>query len=480
MLAAGDITAPSAPTSLAASAIVQGIRLTWINPTDADLAKIEIFEQNTASPAPSGSSTPSFRLLSDTFTRAGLAIGTTRYYWVRAVDASGNASAWAGPVNAMAVAVNTTELLGQIQAAQIAAGLGGGNLLSNSAPSLGAETVDWALGFNNTGLTSFLSPGFDPWRPPGGGSVYISTIGTPSFSTQFEIYSTLNGQNIPVKPGQRYELSAYLSAHRCSGAVEVAWYLSDGSLISFDVGSATTAAGSGVLSNWGRSTLFATAPATATGAKFIVRGFSFTGSNPYVFIANAYFGEALANQTEFSFWSASGISTLIDGKTVRAETIGAGQLAADSVIASKIAADQVTAVHVGANKIISTSANLGDAVVTTLKIGANEVTVPTSVKGANTTLPSSGAWTDLATLTVTTAGYQPSLVFCSSPSPVSALPHNIRLLIDGVVKVSGVFSLCYSETLAAGSHTIKLQGSSYAGSTPTVNEPTIAYLESKR
>lgn len=121
IVAAGDVTAPGAPTGLVANAMVQGIRLSWTNPTAADLARIDILEQSAATPAPDGATLPSFQLTGDAFIRAGLAIGTTRFYWIRAVDRSGNASAWVGPVSATALAVDVTWINGLLQDAQIAA-----------------------------------------------------------------------------------------------------------------------------------------------------------------------------------------------------------------------------------------------------------------------------------------------------------------------------------------------------------------------
>lgn len=195
----------------------------------------------------------------------------------------------------------------------------------------------------------------------------------------------------------------------------------------------------------------------------------------------------LTSDTKVYRWTNDVIGT---GTAYWSKAVDGADVVAGTVIAGALAAGAVTADAVGANRIITSSANIGEAVVVsanikdaevgTLKIAGNAVTLPASSTGADVTLPSSGAWTNLATLVVSTSGYQPCLIFCSSPSPVSALPHNIRLLIDGSVRISGVYSLCCTATLSAGTHTCILQGSAYAGSTPTVNQPTIAYLETKR
>lgn len=499
--AAGDTTAPAVPASLVAEAMVQGIRLTWVNTTDADLSHTDVLEQSAVTPTPSGGTTPSFRLMSDTFTRTGLAIGTTRFYWVRAVDASGNASAWAGPVSATALAVDVSWINGQLQDAQIAAlaaskvtgqltndqlaaiaaakvtgqltsaqiadlaaakltgqiaetqvaddaistpklaagavstaklaagavvaeklavGIGAGNLFSNSAPVRGAETIDWFSGFNTTGITPVVAAGFDPWRPLGGASVYIRIPGTPAAGALFDLATLANGERIAVRAGQRYEASAYLSCHRCYGYVNIAWYDSAGAYMTENAGSAVTTAGSGSLAGWGRSTGLFVAPAGAVTALFYARGNADGGADPFIFLSNAYFAEALPNQTACSPWSPAGPATLIDGRGIRAETVAAAQIAAGAVVTEKLAADSVTAAkvaagaietaklaagavvadkvaagaivaekiaannitadHIGTNLVITSAANIGTAVITAAKIGDLEVS---TIKVAN-------------------------------------------------------------------------------------------------
>lgn len=99
-----DTTAPSTPTSVLATGSFKNIYLTWNNPNNADLAYVEIYEKtvnvtptyyaNTALGADASlivtkqakANTKGF------FSREGPS--GTRYYWVAAIDTSGNRSAF--------------------------------------------------------------------------------------------------------------------------------------------------------------------------------------------------------------------------------------------------------------------------------------------------------------------------------------------------------------------------------------------------
>ena len=86
-----DTTPPGAPTSVVATDLVTGgsVRLTWVNPTDADFAYTRIYRSTAAG-------TLGTRIVDSlagtTYTNTGLTDNTTYYYTVRAVDASGNES----------------------------------------------------------------------------------------------------------------------------------------------------------------------------------------------------------------------------------------------------------------------------------------------------------------------------------------------------------------------------------------------------
>ena len=90
----GDAGAPAQPTAIASTRVPEGFRLDWTNPADEDLAAVEI-EYGTT---PSG--TTKTVSVSSTFAELlGLSASTQYRYRLRAVDRTGNASAWTSWAN---------------------------------------------------------------------------------------------------------------------------------------------------------------------------------------------------------------------------------------------------------------------------------------------------------------------------------------------------------------------------------------------
>ncbi len=86
---AGDNTAPDTPTGLTASGGLQSIELDWNANTESDLRGYYVYEHT----ANQFSNATRLGLISaDRFTRTNLPDSATRYYWVTAVDYSGNES----------------------------------------------------------------------------------------------------------------------------------------------------------------------------------------------------------------------------------------------------------------------------------------------------------------------------------------------------------------------------------------------------
>lgn len=86
--AAGKNVAPGAPSGLTAVSKIEAILLSWTNPLDADLDRIEI---RASSDAVFAHSSLVATISADTFLHH-VDAGLTRYYWIRALDTSGNAS----------------------------------------------------------------------------------------------------------------------------------------------------------------------------------------------------------------------------------------------------------------------------------------------------------------------------------------------------------------------------------------------------
>ena len=93
----GDQTAPNPPSVVNASGDYKQIALTWINPTVADFDYVEVY-RNTVNSTATASRIAVIR--ASLFIDAPLGINVTRYYWVKAVDRTGNTSGFSAGVSA--------------------------------------------------------------------------------------------------------------------------------------------------------------------------------------------------------------------------------------------------------------------------------------------------------------------------------------------------------------------------------------------
>jgi hypothetical protein len=87
----GDVAAPGVATSVTAAAGYRYNTVSWTNPTDKDLARVDVYAGNTSG---SGSATLIGSISGDTFVEGGLNESQTRYYYLKTVDFSGNESAF--------------------------------------------------------------------------------------------------------------------------------------------------------------------------------------------------------------------------------------------------------------------------------------------------------------------------------------------------------------------------------------------------
>ena len=91
-----DTTAPGVPTSPSVSGTFQQIDLAWTNPTDSDFSYVEIKRANTAT---EGDAVVIGTTSGTSFIDGPYTVVLTRYYWLRSVDRTGNASAWVSAGN---------------------------------------------------------------------------------------------------------------------------------------------------------------------------------------------------------------------------------------------------------------------------------------------------------------------------------------------------------------------------------------------
>lgn len=186
----------------------------------------------------------------------------------------------------------------------------GKNVLNNSS---GNTSKGWANVNNNTGRP-FVGPAVDSyWCPTGAQAVFNYLSGVPAAGTVFELGNNNSGRWTPVKGGQRYEVSAYISAHRCSAVIYIFWHNAAGTYLSegaYSTTITTSQANTTSIKDFSRAVGFVTAPATAAQARVVIRGTCTGASDPYIFCSMMYMGEANPNQTEYTPWSEGGVTTI--------------------------------------------------------------------------------------------------------------------------------------------------------------------------
>lgn len=108
----GDTAAPALPTGLSVVGILGGFEISWTNPADADFSHVEVYE---SADNVFANAVEIGRSSGNNFIRNNLSPATTKYYWVRAVDFSGNPSTIAeaqftGPQSGITKLVTATDL----------------------------------------------------------------------------------------------------------------------------------------------------------------------------------------------------------------------------------------------------------------------------------------------------------------------------------------------------------------------------------
>lgn len=105
----GKTNAPGAATSLAAAGVIEGVSLSWANPSDADLSYVEVYRHTSDVRA---SASKIAEVDSNRWTDRTGTIGVNYWYWVRTVDTSGNVGDWNASGGTLGVpgAVGTTAI----------------------------------------------------------------------------------------------------------------------------------------------------------------------------------------------------------------------------------------------------------------------------------------------------------------------------------------------------------------------------------
>lgn len=151
----GDDTAPSVPTSVATTGGIRTITVTWTNPDDIDLKQIEVHVRNSSAPTPLDGDTPDAVITGEEYVYpTGQAAAVTKYFFLRAVDFSGNKSAYTSAVEGTSLQVTSEDVGdGEIEGRTLA-------LLLNQDASGNANAGEGALvGVNVDGTVNMNADG---------------------------------------------------------------------------------------------------------------------------------------------------------------------------------------------------------------------------------------------------------------------------------------------------------------------------------
>ena len=157
----GDQTAPSAPTGLSATVGIKNIRLDWTNPSDKDLKVVDVYRHTSNS---SGSASKIASIDGESFVDQNITEDTTYYYWLKAVDYSGNSSGFSGVASGSATLVTSGEIEdGSVSITKFASSIEPITIVSSVPGSKITETIF------NTGDDKLYR-----WN----GSSYVATVPT--------------------------------------------------------------------------------------------------------------------------------------------------------------------------------------------------------------------------------------------------------------------------------------------------------------
>lgn len=116
----GDTTAPGLPTSITATGHFEYIALRWTNPADSDFSHVEVWENTT------NTTTGATRVgiaAGNSFQRTNLGLNATRFYFLKSVDYSGNASAFTAGVSATTTFIDDADFANGVYSLFTAQGL---------------------------------------------------------------------------------------------------------------------------------------------------------------------------------------------------------------------------------------------------------------------------------------------------------------------------------------------------------------------
>ena len=102
-----DAVAPSVPTAMSVTGSFKTITVSWTVPSEKDFSHVEIKRSNDST---EGNAVYIDRSSGESYSDSGYTAEVTRYYWLRSVDRTGNASAWVLAGNATSTLIQPADL----------------------------------------------------------------------------------------------------------------------------------------------------------------------------------------------------------------------------------------------------------------------------------------------------------------------------------------------------------------------------------
>jgi len=324
----GDTTAPAVPTSTSATGGIQTITAEWSNPSDIDFKHVEVFV-NTTNSIPA---TPTAVVDGEEYIVTGLSGATTRYFWLKSVDFSGNKSAATASFTGTSAVASSSDIGDNaVGSEQIADDAVGSEQIADGAIDIAA----FASGINPVQVVSTL----------------------PASASQGDMAFLTTDNNL-----YRYDGSAW------TRAVALGDVTGAGNLAALDT------VGSSQIDN-----------DAITNAKIAVNAITSD-----VIAAGAITTTTIADNAISTAKIAAGAITAgeiaagaVTATQIAAGTITASELAANSVTANAIAAGSVAADEIAAGAV--TTAKLDAGAVTANEIAANTITAGQIAAGAIST-----------------------------------------------------------------------------------------------
>jgi len=407
----GDNTIPSAPTSPQALGGYKFIELRWINPVVSDLSHVNIYVNTTNN---SGTATLLGKSTGTFFIHGDLSVNTTRYYWLKAVDFSGNEStSFSAGVSATTNSVPAAEVSGQLSSTQIADGA-----ISIAKFAAGLQPIEIVATLPTTGnfagRTVFLTADSKLYRhtgSPSGSAGFTSVVATSDltgtlnpaqFSTTerpIEVVATLPttgnfaGRTVFLtadsklyrhtgSPSGSAGFTSVVSTTDLTGTLNPAQFSTTERPIEIVATLPTTG-------NFAGRTVFLTtdsklyrhtgSPSGSAGFTSVVSTTDLTGTlNITQFASTIRPVEVVGSLPVSGNFEGRQAYLTTDGKLYRYKSgawtkeVDGGDLIANSIVSGKIAAGAISATELAANAV--TAGKIAAGAVTTTKLAAGAVT----------------------------------------------------------------------------------------------------------